>query len=80
MALLLEQKRVWGIIIGTKYKSTAPDTDATASQLEKYSDWVDLHGIARSTILLGMEPRLQSEYSVIADARELWTKTITGAF
>ena len=31
MALLLEQKRVWGIIIRTKYKPTVPDTDATAS-------------------------------------------------
>ena len=66
---------MWGIIIGTKYKPTIPDTDATPSQLEKYSDWADHHGIARSTILLlGMEPRLQDEYSVIPDARELWAK------
>ena len=59
MALLLKQKRVWGIIIGTNYKPIVPDTDATPSQLEKYSDWVDLHGIARSAIFLGIEPQSQ---------------------
>ena len=74
MALLLEQKKVWGIILGTKYKPVVPETDATAAQLEKYSDWVELHGIARSTILLGLEPRLQSEYSAPSDAKELWTR------
>ena len=74
MALLLEQKNVWGITIGTKYKLAVPDADAAFSQLEKYGDWVDLHGIGRSTALLGMESRLQNKHSVIPDARELWAK------
>jgi hypothetical protein len=30
------------------------------------------HGVARSTILLSMEPRIQVEYTVVDDAKMLW--------
>jgi len=32
------------------------------------------HGVAISTILLGMEPRIQAEYRVVDDAKTLWEK------
>ena len=38
---------------------------------------MNCHGIARSTILLEVEPRLQSEYMGVKDAKELWEKLAT---
>ena len=72
MALLLEQKQVYGIIEGYDEKPGVPGDGATEKQREVYREWMKHHGIARSTILLGMEPRLQSEYVDIRDAKELW--------
>ena len=43
-----------GVLTGTKYKPTPPAADAT-TQLKELSDWMDLHGIARPTVFLGME-------------------------
>lgn len=44
-----------GVLTGTKYKPTPPAADTTTTQLKELSDWMDLHGIARSAVLLGME-------------------------
>jgi hypothetical protein len=35
---------------------------------------MNCHGVARSTILVGMQPRIQAEYMVIEDAKTLWEK------
>jgi len=35
---------------------------------------MNCHGVARSTILLGMELRIQAEYSVVDHAKTLWQK------
>jgi len=35
---------------------------------------MNLHGVARSTILLGMEPRIQAQYTVVKDVKTLWEK------
>jgi hypothetical protein len=53
--ILLEQKQVLGIVDGTE---EAPDAkDAT-----EFKAWKKQHGIARLTILLGMERSLQQQY------------------
>ena len=72
MALLLEQKQVYGIIEGYDERPELPGDGATEKQKEAHREWMKQHGIARSTILLGMEPRLQSEYVEIRDAKKLW--------
>jgi len=63
MALLLEQKQVYGIVMGENERPEDPaEQDATATEKLAHraavKDWVKQHGTARSTILLGMEPWL----------------------
>ena len=82
MALLLEQKQVYGIVTGEDERPEDPaEQDATAAEKLAHraavKDWVKQHGTARSTILLGMEPRLQASYMEITDARTLWEKLAT---
>ena len=65
MALLLEQKQVYGIVTGEDEQPEDPaEQDATAAEILAYravvKDWVKQHGTARLTILLGMEPPLQA--------------------
>jgi len=74
MALLLEQKQVYGIIKGYDEKPEEPAANATATEKAAFKDWMNRHGVARSTILLGMEPRIQAEYTVVDDAKTLWEK------
>ena len=74
MALLLEQKQVYGIIKGYDNKPEEPAANATATENAAFKDWMNRHGVARSTILLGMEPRIQAEYTVVDDAKTLWQK------
>jgi hypothetical protein len=63
--ILLEQKQVLGIVDGTE---EAPDAkDAT-----EFKAWKKQHGIARSTILLGMEKSLQQRSGVQKHAKALW--------
>jgi len=82
MALLVEQKQVYGIVTGEDERPEDPaEQDATAAEKLAHraavKDWVKQHGTARSTILLGMEPRLQASYMEITDARTLWEKLTT---
>jgi len=72
MALLLEQKQVYGIIKGYDDKPEEPVANATATEKAAFKDWMNSHGVARSTILLGMELRIQAEYTVVDDAKMLW--------
>jgi len=72
MALLLEQKHVYGIINRHDDKPEEPAANATATENAAFKDWMNLHGVARSTIQLSMEPRIQAEYTVIDDAKMLW--------
>jgi hypothetical protein len=74
MALLLEQKQVYGTINGYDDKPEEPAANATAKEKAAFKDWMNRHGVTRSTILLGMEPRIQAEYTVIDDAKTLWEK------
>jgi hypothetical protein len=74
MALLLEQKQVYGIIKGYDEKPEEPAANVTAREKAAFKDWMNRHGVARSTILLGMEPRIQAEYTVVDDAKTLWEK------
>jgi len=74
MALLLEQKQVYGIITGYDDKPEEPAANATATEKAAFKDWMNRHSVARSTILLGMEPRIQADYTVVDDAKTLWEK------
>jgi len=74
MALLLEQKQVYCIIKGYDDKPEEPAANATATEKATFKDWMNRHGVARSTILLGMEPRRQAEYTVVDDAKTLREK------
>ena len=74
MALLLEQKQVYGIIKGYDDKPEEPAANATATEKAAFKDWMNRHGVARSTILLGMERSIQAEYTVIHDAKTLHEK------
>jgi hypothetical protein len=72
-APLLEQKQVYGIK-GYDDKPEEPAANMTARKKAAFIDWINRHGVARSTILLGMEPKIQAEYAVIDDAKTLWEK------
>jgi len=61
MALLLEQKRVYGIIKGYNDKPETPAANLTAAVKAAFKDRMNQHGVSRSTMLLGMEPRIQAE-------------------
>jgi len=74
MALLFEQKQVYGIINGYSDKPEEPAANATATEKAAFKDWMNRHGVARSTILLGIEPRIQAEYMVVDDPKTLWEK------
>jgi len=82
MALLLEQKQVYGIVTGEDARPEDPaEQDATTTEKLAHrasvKDWVKQHSPAQSTILLAMEPRLLASYMEITDARTLWEKLAT---
>jgi hypothetical protein len=74
MALHLEQKQVYGIIKGYDDKLEEPAANATTTEKAAFEVWINRHGIARSTIILGMEPGIQAEYMVVDDLKTLWEK------
>jgi hypothetical protein len=71
MALLLEKKQVYGIIKGYDGKPDERAANATATDKAAFKDWMNRHGGARSTILLGMDPRIQAKDTVVDDAKTL---------
>jgi len=74
MALLVEEKQVYGIIKGSDDKPEEPAANTTTTEKATFKDWMNSHGVARLTILLGMEPRIQAEYTVVDDAKTPWKK------
>jgi len=74
MALLLEQRQVYGIIKGYDDKTEVPAANATATEKAPFKDWMNGHDVARSTILLDMELRIQAEYMVVDDVKTHWEK------
>jgi hypothetical protein len=72
MALHLEQKQVNGIINGYDDKREEPAANVTGTEKAAFKDCMNRHGVARSTILLGMEPSMQAEYTVFEDAKTFW--------
>jgi hypothetical protein len=56
MALLLKQKQVYGIIKGYDDKLEEPAANTTATEKAAFKDWMNRHGVARTTMMLGMEP------------------------
>jgi len=71
MALLLMQMQLYGILKGYKDKPEEPAANATATETTAFKDWINRNGVARSTILLGMEPRTQTEFTVVHDTKTL---------
>jgi len=74
MAQLLEQNQEYGIIEGYNDKLEEPAVNATATEKAAFKDWMNHHGVAWLTILLGMPLRIQAEYMVVNDAKMLWEK------
>jgi hypothetical protein len=72
MAQLLEQKQVYDIIKGYDDKPEEPAAHATATEKAAFKACMNRHGVARSTILLSMEPRIHAEYTLVEDAKMLW--------
>ena len=65
---------MYGIIKGFDDKPEEPAANATATEKSAFKDWENRHGVARSTILLGMERMIQAESTVVDDAKTLWEK------
>jgi hypothetical protein len=65
---------VYGIIKEYDDKPEQPAGNAIATEKATVKDWINRHGVARLTILLGMEPRIQVEYMVVDDAKTRWEK------
>jgi len=74
MALLLEPKQVYGIIKGYDDKPEEPAANATATEKAAFKDWMNHHSVARSTMLVGTEQRIHTEYTVVEDVKMLWDK------
>jgi hypothetical protein len=65
---------VYGIIKAYDHKPELPAANVTATVKAAFKDLMNRHGVARLTILLGMSPRIQAEYTVIDDAKMHWEK------
>jgi hypothetical protein len=65
---------VVGIIKGYDDMPEEPAAITTTTQKAALKDWINRHCVGRSTIQLGMVPRIQSEYTVVIDAKSLWEK------
>jgi hypothetical protein len=74
MALHPKQTEVYGMIEGYHEKLEEPARNATGTEKAAFKDWMKSHGVARSTILLSMEPRIHAKYIVVDDVKTLWEK------
>jgi hypothetical protein len=54
---------------GSDDKPEGPAANATATEKAASRDWMNRHGVARSTIVLGMEPRIHAECTVVENAK-----------
>ena len=69
---------MYGIIKGYDDNLEEPSVNMTATEKAAFKDWMKRHGVARSTILLGMELKINVEYMVVDDAKTLWEKLASG--
>jgi hypothetical protein len=58
---------VYGIIKGYDDKPTDQGANATVTEKATLMDWMNRHGVARLTILLGMEANIQAECTVVEE-------------
>jgi len=65
---------VYRIIKGYDDTLGEPAAIMTTTDKAALKSWMNCHGVARSTILLGMEPSIEAEYMVIDDVKTLWEK------
>jgi len=79
IALLLEQMEVYGMVKRYADKQEEPAANVTATEMATFEDWMNHRGVARSTIPLGMEPRISADYTIIHDAKMLWEKLTSGS-
>jgi hypothetical protein len=79
MALLFEQNQAYCIIKQYGQKPEDPAANATATEKAAFKDWMNRHGVARSSIMLGMEQRIEWEYMVVIDVKTFWEK-LTSAY
>ena len=63
---------MYGIIKAYNDKPEKPAANVTATEKAAFKECMNRHGDARSTILLGMETRIQAEYTVVDDAKTRW--------
>jgi len=73
-ALLIKQMQVYGAIKRYDDKPEEPAANTTTMEKAAFKDWMNRHGVATSTILLGMELRTQGDYKVVKDVKTLWEK------
>jgi hypothetical protein len=59
---------------GYDEKPKGPPANATPTEQAAFKAWMSRDGVARSTILLGMEPRIQAVYLVVEDVKMLGEK------
>jgi hypothetical protein len=74
MVLLLEQRRVLSIVNEKEVLSASVAAGTSEAAMDKAAQFWQRHGVARSTILLGMTPGVRSKYSSIQDVVKLWKK------
>jgi len=78
MAIHIAKMPVYGIIKEYNDKPEEPAANVTAIGKAACKDGMDILGVARSTILLGMEAKIQAEYTVVEDVKTLWEKLASG--
>jgi hypothetical protein len=74
MALLLDQKQAYAIIKGYDDKTEEAAANVTATDKAAFNECMNCHGVARSTILLGIVLGILAEYTVVDDAKMLVEK------
>jgi len=74
MALPLQQNQVYGIIKEYNDKPGEPAANTTTTEMASFKDWMNRHGVARSTVLQGLQLRIQEEYMVVDNAKMLWER------
>jgi hypothetical protein len=65
---------VYGIIKGYDDKPTDQGANATVTEKATLMDWMNRHGVARLTILLGMEANIQAECTIVEETNTVYDK------
>jgi len=73
MALLVKQRQLNRVVSACYDKPEELAATMTAIEMASFNDCMNHQGVARSTILLGMEPTIEVEYTVVNDGKVHWT-------